>query len=175
VSKVTVIRKGDPADLDRLVEVYRGAFPNEDLLPLVRRLLLEEQQVLSLVASLDHAVAGHIAFTPCTVSGQSGEVSLLGPLAVAPDFQRKGIGSALIHEGVRQLKAAGVVQVFVLGDPAFYGRFGFAANTDVSPPYLLPAKWHTAWQSVNLNDHGPLLRGVLRVPPAWQQPALWAE
>lgn len=168
------IRKSQPTDRTALEELYRLAFPDEDLVPLLRELLNEEHGVFSFVATSDAEPVGHIVVTMCGVGGHREKVGLLGPLAVSPRVQGRGIGSALIREGLRRLKGEGAVQVQVLGDPAYYGRFGFQPDNDVSPPYEIPREWRTAWQSIVLRDKEPGLAGTLTVPQPWRRPALWA-
>jgi len=174
MSKEIEVRESLPTDISLIERLYPDAFPDEDLLPLVQELLREEQDVLSLVAVLDRTLAGHVIFTMCGIAARPDEVALLGPLAVAPKMQRRGIGSALVREGLQRLKTEGALQVQVLGDPAYYGRFGFEPDDGVIPPYPLPKEWLTAWQSIGLRDGKPALRGTLSVPPPWRQPALWA-
>lgn len=174
MGKATEIRETGPADFTRLADLYRDAFPAEDLLPLVTALLALGEDVLSLAALEAREVAGHVVLTACAVAGRVEPVALLGPLAVARDRQRQGVGSALIRAGLRRLVTAGVFRVFVLGDPGFYARFGFAADRDVMPPYELPSEWRGAWQYIDLRDARPPIRGMLRVPEPWRRPALWA-
>ncbi|WP_041375702.1 GNAT family N-acetyltransferase [Polymorphum gilvum] len=176
------IRPSRPADRAAIETLYPQAFPDEDLLPVVRDLLDHGEGVLSLVAAAASAepapdLVGHVAFTPCSLAGTAERLSMLAPLAVAPAWQRQGLGRALVREGVRRLAEAGVTRVFVLGDPAYYGRFGFEPERGVQPPYPLPEEWHDAWQSLGLGDTGrpgSPLRGTLAVPEPWRQPALWA-
>ena len=80
---------------------------------------------LSLVATLDNEVVGHVAFSPITINGRHLGWFGLGPVSVKPELHRQGIGSALIQEGLSRLKQAGAAGCVVLGDPAFYRRFGF--------------------------------------------------
>lgn len=174
MSKEIEIRGSLPTDTSLIERLYPDAFPDEDLLPLVQELLREEQNVLSLVAILHRTLAGHVVFTMCSIAGRTDKVALLGPIAVAPHMQRRGIGSALIREGLQRLKTQGTSQVHVLGDPAYYGRFGFQPDDGVIPPYPLPKEWLTAWQSISLRDGKPVLQGTLSVPQPWQQSALWA-
>jgi len=168
------IRGSLPADWDALEVLYPAAFPDEDLIPLLRELLSEEDNIISLVAISDGILVGHILFTMCGIAGRSEKVGLLGPVAVSPHIQRQGIGSALIQEGLNKLKSEGTTQVHVLGDPAYYGRFGFEPDSKVSPPYDLPPEWQTAWQSIGLHGVKPKLDGTLSVPNPWHQPTLWA-
>ncbi len=168
------IRESLPSDVASIEKLYPDAFPDEDLLPLVRELLREESIVLSLVGIVDRALVGHVIFTTCSIAGRTDKVSLLGPLAVAPAWQRRGIGSALVREGLLRLENAGAIQVYVLGDPAYYERVGFEPEAGVTPPYPLPKEWRGAWQSVSLHNAEQPPHGKLSVPQPWLQPALWA-
>jgi len=167
------IRKSQPNDIPLIEKLYPNAFPDEDLLPLVRELLGEEAIVLSLVGIADKALMGHAILTTCGIVGRTDKVALLGPLAIAPTWQRRGIGSAIVRAGLRQLQDGGTIQVYVLGDPAYYRRFGFAPDDGVTPPYPLPEEWRGAWQSLSLRGSKPPLRGTLSVPQPWRQHALW--
>ena len=61
----------------------------------------------------------------------------------------------------------------VLGDPAYYGRFGFVPEESVTPPYPLPEEWADAWQSLRREPATILEDGALSLPAAWMDPALW--
>ncbi len=169
------IRTGEPGDLAAIEALYPAAFPDEDLLPLVRDLLAEGTGVLSLVAIAGSSLVGHVAFTYCGVTGSDAEAVLLAPLAVAPAHQRQGVGSALVRAGLKELEAAGVSHVYVLGDPAYYGKLGFLPRARVSPPYPMPEEWADAWQWMSQGDVEPLNRGELTVPDFWRKPALWGS
>ena len=82
---------------------------------------------LSLVAERDGDVVGHILFTPVVIDAAEGSIRGYGlaPMAVRSAWQRRGIGSALIAEGMTRLRAAGAPFVLVIGHPAYYPRFGF--------------------------------------------------
>jgi putative acetyltransferase len=80
---------------------------------------------ISLVAELDGRVVGHIAFSPVTLSDGTTGWYGLGPVSVLPEFQRMGIGGALIKEGLSRLKALGAKGCCLVGHPGYYGRFGF--------------------------------------------------
>ena len=167
------IRKGCSSDLAAILELYPRAFPDEELRPLVAELLVENGDVLSLIAHIDEVIVGHGLFTICGVSDRQEYASLLGPLAVVPHHQRQGMGSAIVRQGLRLLSNTDVSSVFVLGDPNYYTRFGFQPEEQVVPPYALPEEWFGAWQSLCLKKPGQPLHGKLRVPPAWDQPILW--
>jgi putative acetyltransferase len=167
------IRESAAGDRAAIEALYPEAFPQEDLLPLVAALLREGHGVLSLVAQRGRSLLGHGAFTMCRVEGSNARAVLLGPLAVAAAAQQRGVGSAIVRAGLERLKREGVAWVFVLGDPAYYRRFGFAPENLVAPPYALPEEWRDAWQSVSLGGGRPLAGGKLSVPTVWRKPALW--
>lgn len=166
------IRESMPVDETALEALYPLVFPEEDLLSLLKA-LLEDSSVISLVGVDGGSVLAHIAFSACQVAGGLERLALLGPLAVAPTRQRKGIGSALVKAGLQRLRQDGAKRVFVLGDPGYYGRFGFRPDGDVTPPYALPVEWEGAWQSLSLDDDRWAIHGPLEVPAPWQDPALW--
>lgn len=168
------IRESLPSDVEALDSLYPDAFPTEDLLPVVHDLLAERAGVLSLVAVLNTTVVGHVIFTRSETSTASEKASLLAPLAVASHVQKQGIGTALVRDGFRRLKASGIMEVFVLGDPAYYCRLGFMTESDIQPPYTLPDEWEGAWQSIRLNGDGQARKGTLVVAPSWRKPDLWA-
>lgn len=169
-----LIRNSTPADLGAIEALYPEAFPDEDLLPLVRDLLGESSETLSLVAAVDSSLVGHVVFTTGSIEGHGSTVALLGPLAVSPASQRQGIGSALVREGLQRLGCASVGLILVLGDPAYYSRLGFEAERRVVTPYELPAEWRDAWQSLPLGKVAAPASGKLILPRPWQNSALWA-
>ena len=173
MKKYIEIAKSQPDDIVRIEKIYEDAFPDEDLLPLVRELLQQGQGVLSLNGVHENIIVGHICFTFCTIEKNEGRVALLAPLAVAPSMQKQGVGSALVRAGFKHLEKAGISRAFVLGDPAYYTRFGFEREDKVIPPYRLPSQWHEAWQSAKLFDTKTVFEGRLLVPEVWQQKALW--
>ncbi len=168
------IRESAPGDMAGIVELYVEAFPDEDLVPLVRGLLALGREVISLVGIRENAIAGHISFTLCRVEEAAEKVALLAPLAVAPGLQKQGVGSELVRAGFAHLERAGIGSIFVLGDPGYYSRFGFRAEDKVATPYPLPADWRGAWQSLKLRDAKAPLAGRLSVPKPWRNAALWA-
>jgi len=109
-----------------------GAKPTEHLI--VKRLRNNGALTLSLVAEAQGAIVGHIAFSPVSINGQAGHWFGLGPVSVLPSHQRQGIGSQLIRQGLKTLTAQGAEGFVLLGDPQYYGRFGFRAQ----PGLVLP-------------------------------------
>lgn len=95
---------------------------------------------VSLVADDDGAVVGHAAWSPVQIAIAEGDWYGLGPLAVAPAWQGRGAGQALVREGLKTLEALGSAGCVVLGDPAYYGRFGFENDPTLrygdASPYL---------------------------------------
>ncbi len=83
---------------------------------------------LSLIAVQDGEIVGHAAFSPVRIDGRAGGWQGLGPVSVWPDRQRTGVGSAIIHDGLDRLRAMKAHGCVVLGDPGYYGRFGFRSD-----------------------------------------------
>jgi putative acetyltransferase len=114
-----------PGDLPAIEMLYPDAFPNEDLLPLVIALLQDAAETLSLVGTVGETIVGHVIFTTCGIAGTNFKVALLGPLAVASAWQKKGFGSAIVRNGLQRRENVSVTHVYGLGDPTYYSRFGF--------------------------------------------------
>lgn len=136
------------------------AFPERErqsVAGLAVNLLGEETtpETTALVAEIDDEVVGHIAFSPATIENHESCMGyILAPLGVMPQYQKRGIGSELIGTGiVRQLRS-GTSILFVYGDPAYYGRFGFKADSasNYLPPYEL--QYPSGWQALVLNEDG---------------------
>jgi len=172
-SKKIKIRQSAAEEAAGIVSIYPTIFPEEDLQPLVRDLLHEGKDVLSLVAVAGDEIIGHEVLTLCALEGSAEHIGLLGPLGVLPNRQGQGIGSALIQAGFEAMKQRGISKVCVLGDPDFYGRYWFEAETSIKPPYDLPAEWDGAWQSVLLDDNAAPIASTLTPPKPWQNKALW--
>jgi putative acetyltransferase len=135
------IRAEATGDQDAVRRLNVVAFPTSAEAMLVDDLRLNARPLVSLVAERDDVVVGHILFSPVSLAGHP-ELSLMGlaPMAVAPDYQRQGIGSALVEAGLDQCEGLGVAAVVVLGHPEYYPRFGFvpAARFDISSDYDVP-------------------------------------
>jgi putative acetyltransferase len=174
MSEKLEIRESKQADSAAIESLYPAAFPEENLLPLVRDLLNDAAVAISLVGMIETRIVGHVIFTKCGVVGNSINAALLGPLAVSPAWQRQGIGSVIVCAGLRRLENANINWVYVLGDPAYYRRLGFLPESLVEPPFPLPAEWDGAWQSQNVGEPTTRRAGKLSVPPQWLKPDLWA-
>jgi len=113
-------RRGDVAAIR---DVNRRAFAQDQEANIVDALRANGGALLSLVATLDGEIVGHIMYSPLTVVEATG--AALGPMAVVPERQRQGIGSRLVEEGNRRLAQVGCPFVVVFGHAEFYPRFGF--------------------------------------------------
>lgn len=96
---------------------------------------------LSLVALVAREIAGHVAFSPVTIDAQQGNWMGLGPVSVHPDLQRRGIGVALITEGLSIIRSQGATGCVLIGDPGYYRRFDFRSEggltyRDVPAPFV---------------------------------------
>jgi putative acetyltransferase len=150
------IRTAENQDRDAIERVYSSAFPRGEsgiVSKLAIDLLCESTSppTISLVAETDGAIVGHIAFSPVIIDDEENiQGYILAPLGVKPEYQRRRIGSRLIEYGMQQLSAIGVNVVFVYGDPKYYGRFGFSADTarQYVTPYRLQHPF--GWQAIVL-------------------------
>jgi predicted N-acetyltransferase YhbS len=93
---------------------------------------------VSRVATHNDEVVGHVAASPVKIDAQEGAWYGLGPVSVLPSYQRRGIGSALVMDALLVLSSSGAAGCVVLGDPAFYERFGFKNNADLTLPGVPP-------------------------------------
>jgi putative acetyltransferase len=155
---------GDEAAITALTEAaFRGA-PHSDgsEAAIVERLRADGDLALSLVlVNDDQAIVGHAAFSPVTISDGAPGWYGLGPVSVIPLRQRAGLGSALVEAGLEKLREAGARGCVVLGDPAYYGRFGFRHDPRLAYPGP-PAEFF----QVNLLG-GPMAEGRVSYAPAF--------
>jgi putative acetyltransferase len=126
---MSAIRPAQPADAAAVRAVHVAAFPTPVEADLVERLTANGNAAVSLVAEDASRVVGHVLFSPVTVDWVGGSGLGLAPVAVLPDCQGRGIGSALIRAGLDACRQLGVGFVVVLGGPAYYSRFGFAPGS----------------------------------------------
>lgn len=118
----------DHAEISRLHEAAFGRHFEARLVETLRR---NARPYLGLVAIAPDGLLGHLLFTPVRCAAQP-DARLLGlaPMAVKPEFQKQGIGTRLIRGGLSAARDTGARAAVVLGDPAYYGRFGFTAASE---------------------------------------------
>jgi putative acetyltransferase len=117
------IREEFPSDATSIRDVNRRAFGQDQEGNIVDALRSNGAALLSLVATLDDQVVGHIMYSPLSIGEVIG--AGLGPMAVLPEYQRQGIGSKLVMAANEKLKHAGCPFVIVVGHASYYPRFGF--------------------------------------------------
>jgi putative acetyltransferase len=128
-----IIRTETPGDHDSIRNTLIAAFANHPYSHQTEHLIVEGLRAdgaltLSLVAELNGNVVGQIAFSPVKIDGKDCGWLGLGPVAVSPGLQRQGIGQALVNEGLKQIRGLGAQGCVLVGNPAFYRRFGFENN-----------------------------------------------
>lgn len=168
------VRTEEPGDAEGIDRVLRRAFQGDNAADLVRTLRSQGgyDAGLSWVALESEPVpriVGHVLFSPIAiVRGDVPAPALaLGPLGVMPDRQRHGVGSAIVEAGLKASRDAGHGIVLVLGDPAYYSRFGFALASEarIEPP---DPDWAGAFQVLGLMPRAlDGVRGMARYPSAW--------
>jgi putative acetyltransferase len=122
------IREERPDDVAAVRDLNRRAFGQDQESNIVDALRANGAALLSLVATVDDRVVGHIMYSPLSVGDING--AALGPMAVIPERQRQGIGSKLVEAGDRKLKDAGCPFIIVVGHADYYPRFGFTPASE---------------------------------------------
>ena len=140
-----VIRPERERDQPAIYSVTEAAFremefADGDEQDLVNRLRDDGDLTISLVAEEDGSIIGHIAFSPVTISDSTSDWYGLGPVSVVPARQGQGIGSKLVNQGLDRLRRLGARGCVLLGDPAYYSRFGFKHDPRLEYPGP-PAKY----------------------------------
>jgi putative acetyltransferase len=125
-----LVRCEDSQDRAMVRSINEAAFGRPDAARLVDELRAEGAVLLSLVAEVGHRIVGHILFSRMWIDTGNGPVpaAALAPMAVLPDYQRRGIGGRLIRYGLDLLLEQGEQVVIVLGHPDYYPRFGFSSE-----------------------------------------------
>jgi len=131
------IRQETEADANAITEVTVAAFKTLEISDHTEQFIIEALRearalTISLVAEIDGRMVGHIAFSPVTLADGTPNWYGLGPVSVLPEYQRRGIGKALIADGLSRLKAMGARGCCVVGHPGYYGRFGFEHTEGLS-------------------------------------------
>jgi putative acetyltransferase len=157
------LRPERPDDVDAIRTLTETAFrtaPHADGTEhlIIDRLRAAGALTLSLVVESDGVIVGHVAFSPVTVSDGSAGWYGLGPISVDPARQGEGIGGRLVKDGLERLKALGAAGCVLLGDPAYYGRFGFAADPKltldgVPPDYFMRVAFSPVYGGGTVSYH----------------------
>ncbi len=156
----------DHGQIDAIVRAaFLAEFGRSDEPELVASLRAQGEVVLELVAVEDRAIVGHILFSRAHVSGDGKRfpVVQLAPVCAAPEMQKRGVGSALIRQGLELMTALGETHVFLLGHPDYYPRFGFSATA----AQAFQSPWPGPHFMLNRIGAGGPAHGKLRVSSAF--------
>lgn len=158
------LREETPADAAAIRTLITQAFASAphasgSEAAIVDALRRRGELTVSLVAERAGRVVGHVAFSPVTVADGAADWYGLGPVAVLPDQQGQGIGAALIEAGLARLRAAAAAGCVVLGEPAYYRRFGFvhdaALRFEAAPAEYFMALPFTGRRAAGTVDYSP--------------------
>jgi putative acetyltransferase len=154
------IRNESSADVSAIEEATISAFLNAPHTGhtehfIVNALRKAGKLRLSLVADAKGTVVGHLAASPVSISDDAAGWFGLGPISVLPEHQGRGVGSRLVREALHILREQGAAGCVLLGEPGFYGRFGFRAD----PTLILPDVPPEYFQAVSFDSSRP--RGVV--------------
>lgn len=161
------IRSETPADADEIQALTASAFlnaphTNHTEQYIVAALRRAGKLSVSLVAEAASALIGHVAISPVSISDGAPGWFGLGPISVLPQYQGQGIGSRLMREALRILSERGASGCVVLGEPAYYGRFGFRSD----PHLVLPGVPAEYFQALSFDSSQP--RGSVTYSEAFQ-------
>ena len=158
-----ILRPERDGDIDAIRALTQTAFETAPHANGTEHLIIDRLRAagaltLSLVAEADGVVVGHVAFSPVTVSDGSAGWYGLGPISVDPSRQGEGIGGKLIGEGLERLKALGATGCVLLGDPAYYSRFGFKPDPrltldGVPPEYFMRVAFSPVYGAGSVSYH----------------------
>ncbi len=161
-----VVREENPEDAATIHAVTAAAFlpvPYSDHSEqhIVDALRAAGALEISLVAEMSGTIVGHIALSPVTISDGTSAWFGLGPISVVPEHQGKGVGSTLMHKALALLRSQQANGCVLLGDPAYYGRFGFK----VTDGLMFPGGPAEYFQSLHM--HGEIPVGVVTYHPSF--------
>jgi putative acetyltransferase len=161
------IRNETSADVSAIAELTVAAFRTLAISSHTEQFVLAALRAanaltISLVAEAGGRIVGHIAFSPVTISDGSSDWYGLGPVSVLPQYQRRGIGSALIEEGLSRLRGLGARGCCLVGHPQYYKRFGFQNI----PGLVLEGVPEEVFFALSFDGHVP--RGIVEFHPAFK-------
>ena len=158
-----MIREAESGDGAAIRRVGTQAFKRADEADLVERLRADGDMLFELVAVEDGAIVGHVALS--NMRGDIGGLAGLGPIGVAPPRQKDGIGAALMRAAIARCRADGVRAIVLLGDPAYYARFGFTHDAAAKLQSRYAA--HAAFQALELEPGVLAAGGIVQYAPAF--------
>ena len=136
---------------------------------IVRALRAANELTLSIIAEEHGQIIGHVALSPVTITDGHGNKTAgwygLGPISVLPERQGQGIGSRLMEQALSELRAMQAAGCVLLGDPAYYTRFGFLAHAGLQLPGVPPSYF------MALALHGPVPEGIAHYSDAFDAAA----
>ncbi|KAB2912344.1 MAG: N-acetyltransferase [Dechloromonas sp.] len=161
-----LIRNERPADRAAIRALTQAAFAGHPHSQQTEHFIVDALRqahalTVSLVAEVEGAVVGHVAFSPVVIGDGSPGWYGVGPLSVLPARQGRGIGRELMHQGLQRLRMLGAAGCVLVGEPAYYGHFGFGRDAGL---WLadVPAEYFLA-----LTLAGPAAHGEVRFHPAF--------
>lgn len=179
------IRVSTETDKSEMLSIHRKAFGEQkgpEIAQLVDDLLGDKTAMprFSFVAVEEDVTVGHILYTKVTIAGATEGLfaQILAPLAVLPEFQRKGVGLQLIKTSLGELQKSDVKLVVVLGHPGYYPRAGFtpAGELGFEAPYHIPDEYSGAWMVQELSSGIiGIERGRVQCSDALNKPEHWRE
>jgi putative acetyltransferase len=151
-----VIRNETDADVNAITEVTVAAFKTLEISNhteqfIITALRAAKALTISLVAELDGRVVGHIAFSSVAIADNTRNWYGLGPVSVLPEYQRQGIGKALIQEGLSRLKDMNAQGCCLVGHPDYYRKFGFKNM----PELVLEGVPQEVFFALSFDEHTP--------------------
>ena len=170
-----------PKEFDAVAEVHQAAFGRAEEADLALALMRDASFApsCSLAAEEDDGrLVAHALFSRAWLEGDDATrvpLLCLAPLAVVPDCQRQGVGTALVRSAIEQARKDGELAMIVLGHPAYYPRFGFveALPLGIRAPYDVPSE---AWMVLELHPHAlGGVQGMVKVAEPLDHPEMWRE
>ncbi|MCC8145271.1 MAG: N-acetyltransferase [Bacteroidales bacterium] len=177
------IRETIADDFNSIMDVEKQGFGYDKEAYLVADLLNDRtgEPRLSLLAFYKDEPVGHILFTRAYFDGHDDQpmMHILAPLAVKPEYQRKGIGGMLIREGIRLLREKGSNLVFVLGHKEYYPKYGFSPQAErlgYPAPYPIPEEYADYWMVQAISEKGLAVgKGKIRCCDELNKPQHWRD
>lgn len=176
------IRETQVSDFDDIMEVEILAFGYDKEAKLTADLLGDEtaEPMISLLAFHGDEAIGHVLFTRAYIEGYPEVMAhILAPLAVKPEYQRKGVGGMLIKAGIELLRKMDSNLVFVFGSDGYYPKFGFitrAIDLGYAPPYDMPDDFAKYWMVQPIGKGGfDVPKGKVRCSDELNKPEHWRD